>query len=70
MPIWKVYFTVFLACACLALAFAALIVPMTITEGAERWVWLAGLLGATAIFGGLFALFLRRASRLMDQPRR
>jgi hypothetical protein len=70
MPAWKVLFTLVLACACLGLAFAALIVPMTLTAGGERWVWLTGLLGATAVLGSLFALFLRRASASMEYRRR
>ena len=65
MPVWKVLFIALLGCTCLGLAFAALIVPMTITEGQDRWLWLAGLLGATILVGTLFALFLRRASALM-----
>lgn len=70
MPAWKVLFILVLALACLGLAFAALIVPMTLTSGAERWLWLAGLLAATAVLGSLFALFLRQASNRMTAPRR
>jgi hypothetical protein len=65
MPVWKILFTVVMASACLALAFATVIVPMTLTTGGGRWLWLAGLLAGTACLGGLFALFLRRASALM-----
>ena len=65
MPVWKVLVVVVLGCACLGLAFATLLVPMTITSGGDRWLWLGGLLVATAIVGTLFALFLRRASAAM-----
>ena len=65
MPAWKVLIVAFLAIACLTLGFATLIVPMTMTTGGERWMWLGGLLVATAIMGTLFALFLRRASAAM-----
>lgn len=69
MPAWKVVFILVLGLACLGLAFSALIVPMTLA-GAERWLWLAALLAATAVVGSLFALFLRRASSRMTAPRR
>jgi hypothetical protein len=62
MPIWKVLFIVLLASACLTLAFASLIVPITIATGNDRWLWLAGLLAATAVMIALFSLFLRSAS--------
>jgi hypothetical protein len=65
MPVWKVLVVVVLACACLALAFATLIVPMTISTGGDRWLWLGGLLLATALLGTLLTLFLRRASAAM-----
>ena len=65
MPSWKVLFTVTLFVACLGLAFATLIVPITIVTGSERWLWLAGLLVATVFMGTLFSLFLRKASVAM-----
>ena len=65
MPVWKVLFTLVLFCACLALGFATIVVPMTASAGEHRWLWLAGLLVATAATGALMALFLRRASRFM-----
>jgi hypothetical protein len=70
MPVWKVLFTLVLACTCFGLAFATLIVPTTLTAGGERWQWLAGLLVATICMASLFTLFLRRASSLMAYPRR
>lgn len=65
MPAWKVFFIALLGCLCLGLAFATLIVPMTMTTGGERWVSLAGLFAATVVMATLFILFLRRASTLM-----
>jgi hypothetical protein len=65
MPAWKVLVVAVLACACLGLAFATLIVPMTITTGGDRWLWFGGLLVATVFMGTLFTLFLRRASAAM-----
>jgi len=64
MPVWKVLFIVLLFCLCLGLASATVVVPMSETGGG-RWLWLVGLLAATAIMGALFVLFLRRASTLM-----
>ena len=63
MPAWKVLFIVTFACVCLALAFATLVVPMTQTADQHRWLWLAGLLGATVGMSTLFALFLRSTDR-------
>jgi uncharacterized membrane protein YozB (DUF420 family) len=65
MPVWKVLVVAVLACVCFGLAFATLIVPMTMTTGGDRWLWFGGLLAATAFVGTLFALFLRRASAAM-----
>ena len=65
MPVWKVLFTLVLFGACLALGFATIVVPMTASAGERRWLWLAGLLVATALVGTLMAQFLRRASRFM-----
>jgi hypothetical protein len=66
MPAWKVLFILVLACACLGLAFASLIVAMSQIAGANHWLWLVGLLGGTAFMGALLALFLRRASSFMQ----
>src|SRR5437899_4780767 len=65
MPAWKVLFILALALVCLGLAFATFIVPMTLTAGTERWLWLAGLLAGTAGMSALFARFVRRASGFM-----
>jgi uncharacterized membrane protein YozB (DUF420 family) len=70
MPAWKVFIVGMLAAACLGLAFATLIVPITIVTGNDRWLWLVVLLVATALAGSLFVLFLRRASTLMARPYR
>jgi hypothetical protein len=64
MPVWKVLFIVLLFCLCLGLASATVVVPMG-ESGGGRWLWLGGLLAATAVMGALFVLFLRRASTLM-----
>lgn len=63
MPTWKVLLIVVFGCACLALTFATIVVPMTQYAGDNRWLWLAGLLVATIGTGTLFALFLRSADR-------
>jgi len=63
MPAWKVIFIAVVGLACLGLAFAAFIVPMTDIE--HRWLWCVGLLVATAVLGTLFTLFLRSADRAL-----
>jgi hypothetical protein len=47
------------------LALATLVVPMTLTAGGDRWLWLAGLLAATVCMSTLLILFLRRSSGFM-----
>lgn len=59
MPIWKVFVVVLFGIVCLALTLATLIIPATVAEGTERWIWLAGLLAATLLMGTLFTMFLR-----------
>ena len=61
MATWKILAVLAFGGLSLALGLATLIVPMTMVEGNERWLWLAGLLVATAAVGTLFALFLRSA---------
>lgn len=56
MPAWKVLLIGVLACACLSLALATLLVTI-----AREWQWTAGLLPATIFMCVLFALFLRHA---------
>jgi hypothetical protein len=63
MPTWKVLFIVAFGLLCLGLAFATIIVPMTQSAGDNRWLWLGGLLAATATMGTLFAMFLRSTDR-------
>jgi hypothetical protein len=58
---WKIFAVLAFGGLSLALALATLIVPMTMVEGNERWLWLAGLLVATLVVGALFAMFLRSA---------
>jgi uncharacterized membrane protein YdcZ (DUF606 family) len=69
MPRWKVLIIGTLACACLRLAMATIAIPISY-EGAQRWTWLGGLLGATAVTGTLLTLFLRHADSSLDiKPR-
>jgi hypothetical protein len=65
MAAWKVLFITVLALSCLGLALATLIVPMTLTAGPERWMWLGGLFLGTVVMVTLFSLFLRKASVAM-----
>ncbi len=65
MPVWKVLFIGAFACLCLGLATAIFVVPFSHT-GAQRWVWMGGLLSATLCAGVLFALFLRHAGGSLD----
>ncbi len=67
MPVWKVLFIGVMFCACLALASATVVYPMTMSGGEHKWLWLVGLFAATAIMGTLFTLFLRRASAFMGR---
>jgi hypothetical protein len=66
MPVWKVLFIMAFACACLALALTTVIVPATLVEGGQRWLWLSGLLLATTCAGTLLALFLRHADKALQ----
>src|SRR5690348_1472419 len=63
MPTWKVLFIALLGLICLALAFATLIVPMTLVENSSRWFWLAGLLVSTVLTGAIFRLYMNNADR-------
>jgi hypothetical protein len=67
MPAWKALFIVVFGCACLALALATVVVPMSVDE--HRWLWLAGLLVGTVCMGTLFTLFLNRADRTFREGR-
>jgi hypothetical protein len=70
MPAWKVLLIGALACACFALVAATLLAPMVATGG-ERWLWMGGLLVASACACAVFAVFLRHVSGSMDvKPRR
>lgn len=69
MAVWKILLIGLLACACLALTFATVAIPIA-QEGGQRWLWLGGLVAATGVTGGLLALFLRYAGGSMDvKPR-
>ncbi len=61
MPVWKVLLIGVLTCASLGLAMATVAIPIA-QQGGQRWLWLGGLLSATAATGTLLALFLRHAS--------
>jgi len=65
MPIWKVLFIGFLTCLCLVLTMATIAVPIS-QEGAQRWIWLAGLLLGTIGAGTLLTLFLRHAGGSLE----
>ena len=69
MAAWKVLLIGTLACMCFALAMATVAIPIS-QDGAQRWLWLGGLLVATLTVGALLALFLRHASEGLDaKPR-
>jgi Na+/H+-translocating membrane pyrophosphatase len=69
MAVWKVLLIGVLACACLALTFATVAIPIAHTGG-DRWLWLGGLLAGTVVTGTLLALFLRHAGGSLDVPPR
>ena len=69
MPVWKVLFIGTLACVCLALAMATIAIPIS-QEGGQRWVWLGGLLAATAVAGTALALFMRHAGTTLHMKTR
>ncbi len=69
MPVWKVLLICVLACVCLALAMATIAIPIA-QVGAEKWMWLGGLLTATIVMGTLLALFMKHAGGSLDtKPR-
>jgi uncharacterized membrane protein YdcZ (DUF606 family) len=59
MAAWKVLVVMLLAAICFALAMGTIVVPITLTDEQNRWVWFGGLLGGTVVMGTLFTLFLR-----------
>ena len=65
MPVWKVLIIGALACICMGLGMATVVVGVD-REGSQRWLWLGGLLAATLCAGALLALFLRYAGRSLD----
>lgn len=65
MPVWKVLIIGVLACICLALGMATVLVTLDQTGG-QRWLWLGGLLAGTICTGTLLTLFLRHAGRSLD----
>ncbi len=65
MSAWKVLLIGVLACACLALALATLLVTIS-HEGGQRWGWMAGLLMSTAFATTLLVLFMKYATKSLD----
>ena len=65
MPVWKVLLIGLLACVCLTLTMATILVTLDET-GNQRWLWLAGLLAATLVATALLVLFLRHAGGSMN----
>jgi hypothetical protein len=65
MAVWKILVIGVLACTCLALALGTVIVALP-GEGGRKWLSAFGLLAATGVTGGLFALFLRYAGQSLD----
>jgi hypothetical protein len=63
MSVWKTLFIMLFGGTCLALALGTVVVPFSMAEGAERWMWLAGLLTATTLMGTLFTVYLRYEDR-------
>src|SRR5262249_40511734 len=63
MPVWKVLLIVLLGGICLALGLGTVVVPFSMAEGTERWLWFAGLLAGTLVMGTLFTLFLVHEDR-------
>jgi hypothetical protein len=65
MPTWKVLLVALLACICLALTLATILITLD-EKGTDRWIWLGGLLAATVAVGTLLVFFLRHAGSSMD----
>ena len=63
MPAWKVLFVMVFGFSCLALALSTILVPMSLGENDNRWVWFGGLLVATIVMSTLFTMFLKNADR-------
>jgi hypothetical protein len=65
MAVWKVVLIGLLACVCLGLALATILVTLD-KQGSQRWLWMGGLLAATAAVGTLLAFFLRHAGNSLE----
>lgn len=63
MPAWKVLFIMVFGLTCLALALGTIVVPMTLNEDPNRWLYCAGFFAGTVVMGTLFTLFLKNADR-------
>lgn len=67
MPTWKILVTLVFATITLCLAIAVIVFPMTDGAGDHWLLWMLGLIGATAVMGTLFTLFLRSADRVFHK---
>src|SRR5690348_13374261 len=65
MPTWKVLLIGLLACTCLALTLATILITLD-EKGTDRWLWLGGLLAATIAVGTMLVVFLRHAGNSID----
>lgn len=63
MATWRVVVILLMGSVCLVLGSATVVVPMTDGAADHPWLWLVGLLFATAVMGALFAAFLRSSGR-------
>jgi hypothetical protein len=69
MPAWHVLLIGLLACISLTLAMATIAVPIA-QVGAQKWVWLGGLMTATLGSVAVLVLFLRYAGKSFEvKPR-
>lgn len=69
MAVWKILVIGVLAFTSLGLALATVAIPIAQTGG-QRWLWLGGLLAATAGAGSLLTVFMRYAGASLDvKPR-
>ena len=59
MPAWKVLLILLMAILCFALAMATVVVPISLTDEQNRWVWFGSFLAGTIVMGTLFTIFLR-----------
>jgi len=63
MAVSKVLLIMLLGAICLGLALGTIVIPFSMAEGTDRWLWFGGLLVGTLVMGTLFTLFLVREDR-------